>query len=111
MPRVRREPEHEAIPDEIRYRDHADGCARAVLRTAVHPLERCQAAVVVRRQRLCRSVGDGPAQGATVVDRRGPFIAKSNGSAQAVPEGFAPWELGLEVDVAGFRAQLHTLFS
>lgn len=60
---------------------------------------------------LAVQVGDGPAQGATVVDRRTPFFARSNGGAQATPEGFAPWELGLNVDVAGFRAQLHALFS
>ena len=53
----------------------------------------------------------GPALGATVVDRRAPFFAKADpGATQTVPDGFAPWQIGLEVDVDAFRAELRNLF-
>lgn len=52
----------------------------------------------------------GPALGATVVDRRAPFFAKVAGGAQALPEGFTSWQVGLEVDVAAFRAELRKMF-
>jgi purine nucleosidase len=61
---------------------------------------------------LAVQVGPGPAQGATVVDRRAPFFAAASGGAQqAVPPGFASWQVGLEVDVAAFRAELRRMFS
>jgi len=59
-------------------------------------------------------VGAGPAQGATVVDRRVTFFAAAAGGAaaaeQAIPDGFAPWQIGLEVDVDLFRAELQAMF-
>ena len=52
----------------------------------------------------------GPAWAATVADRRVPFFERAGaGSQQASLAGFAPWEIGLEVDVAAFRAALRTL--
>lgn len=52
----------------------------------------------------------GPAWCATVADRRAPFFERAGaGSQQASFDGFAPWEIGLEVDVAAFRAALRTL--
>ena len=64
-------------------------------------------------------VGPGPAQGATVVDRRVTFFAAaaarssagSESAEQALPDGFAPWQIGLEVDVESFRAKLRAMFS
>lgn len=54
----------------------------------------------------------GPALGATVVDRRAPFFAKSadGGGAQALPDGFTSWQIGLEVDVEAFRSELRKMF-
>ncbi len=53
----------------------------------------------------------GPAWGTTVVDRRAPFFERSGTeSRQAVPEGFAPWEIGFEVDVERFRREARSLF-
>ena len=53
----------------------------------------------------------GPAWGVVVVDRRVPFFERAgDGSAQPVTEGFSPWELGLEVDVDRFRAEVRQLF-
>lgn len=52
----------------------------------------------------------GPAWAATVADRRVPFFERAGaGSQQASLDGFAPWEIGLEVDVTAFRAALRTL--
>jgi len=67
---------------------------------------------------LAIQVAAGPAQGATVIDRRVTFFAAAaarsdGGSAsaeQAIPDGFAPWQIGLEVDVDSFRAALRGLF-
>lgn len=63
-------------------------------------------------------VAAGPAQGATVIDRRVTYFAAAaarsgDGSAsaeQAIPDGFAPWQIGLEVDVDAFRAELRAMF-
>jgi purine nucleosidase len=53
----------------------------------------------------------GPAWGVVVVDRRVPFFERAgSGSAQPVTDGFSPWELGLEVDVDRFRAEVRRLF-
>jgi len=53
----------------------------------------------------------GPAWGVVVVDRRVPFFERAGaGSAQPVTDGFSPWELGLEVDVERFRAEVRRLF-
>ena len=52
----------------------------------------------------------GPAWGVLVVDRRVPFFERAgDGSAQPVTDGFSSCELGLEVDVARFRAQVRRL--
>jgi purine nucleosidase len=59
---------------------------------------------------LAVQVAAGPALGATVIDRRVTFFAAADGGKQAMPDGFAPWQIGLEVDVAAFRAELRTLF-
>ena len=49
--------------------------------------------------------------GVVVVDRRVPFFERAGaGSAQPVADGFSPWELGLEVDVERFRAEVRRLF-
>ena len=56
-------------------------------------------------------VAAGPAHGATVIDRRVTFFAASGGGDQAAPDGFAPWQIGLEVDVDAFRAELRKMFS
>ncbi|MCU1395847.1 MAG: Inosine/uridine-preferring nucleoside hydrolase [Ilumatobacteraceae bacterium] len=56
-------------------------------------------------------VAPGPALGATVIDRRVTFFAKSDGGEQTLPDGFSPWQIGLEVDVDAFRAQLRRLFT
>jgi purine nucleosidase len=55
-------------------------------------------------------VAAGPAQGATVIDRRVTFFAASGGGDQAMPAGFAPWQIGLDVDVDAFRAELRGMF-
>jgi len=53
----------------------------------------------------------GPAWGSTIVDRRVPFFARGgDGSAQALPDGFSPWEIALEVDVLAFRSGVRALF-
>ena len=53
----------------------------------------------------------GPAWGVVVVDRRVPFFERAGeGSSQPVTDGFSPWELGLEVDVERFRAEVRHLF-
>ena len=53
----------------------------------------------------------GPAWGVVVVDRRVPFFERAgSGSAQPVTDGFSPWELGLEVDIERFRAEVRRLF-
>jgi hypothetical protein len=53
----------------------------------------------------------GPAWGATIADRRMPYFARAGeGSEQGLPEGFAPWRIGLEVDVERFRAEVRALF-
>lgn len=53
----------------------------------------------------------GPAWGALVPDRRVPFFERAgSGSAQATPEGMAVCQIGLEVDVDGFRHRLRALF-
>jgi len=52
----------------------------------------------------------GAAWGATVVDFRAPAFAALEGAEQATPDGFAPWRVGLGVDVARFRASVRALF-
>lgn len=52
--------------------------------------------------------GRGPAQGMTVVDRRQPFFAR-HGEAQAMPPGFHPVEIAVNVDSAWFRAEVRRL--
>ena len=53
----------------------------------------------------------GPAWGVVVIDRRLPFFERAGtGSAQPVTDGFSLWELGLEVDVERFRAEVRRLF-
>jgi purine nucleosidase len=53
----------------------------------------------------------GPAWGATVADRRVPFFERAgSGSEQATVDGFAPWEIGLHVDVPAFRREVRWLF-
>ena len=53
----------------------------------------------------------GPAWGVVVVDRRVPFFERAgSGSAQPVTDGFSPWELGLDVDIERFRAEVRRLF-
>lgn len=58
-------------------------------------------------------VHPGPAQGATVVDRRVTYFAAHPENAdaeQSIPFGFAPWEIGLDVDVERFRANVRGMF-
>jgi purine nucleosidase len=52
----------------------------------------------------------GPAWGATVVDHRIPIFERSSGVTQPTPPGFAPWRVGLGVDVDRFRAEVRSLF-
>lgn len=54
----------------------------------------------------------GPAWGMTVADRRSLTRAlnESNMSNQPTPPGYAPAQVGLDVDVEHFRAQVRTLF-
>ncbi len=51
----------------------------------------------------------GPAQGMTVVDRRQPFFARS-GQGQALPDGFSPVEVALDVDATWFRSEVRRMF-
>jgi inosine-uridine nucleoside N-ribohydrolase len=53
---------------------------------------------------------DGPAWGATIADRRAPFLAALEGRRPAAPEGFMPWRVALEPDVDRFRTQVRRLF-
>ncbi|MGZ4682607.1 MAG: nucleoside hydrolase [Acidimicrobiales bacterium] len=56
-------------------------------------------------------IDPGPAWGATIADRRMPYFARTGESAeQGRLEGFAPWRVGLGVDVDRFRAEVRTLF-
>jgi purine nucleosidase len=60
---------------------------------------------------LAVHTGDGPARGATVADRREPYFARAGEeSEQNLPEGFARWQVGLEVDVEVFRSEVRALF-
>ncbi|MEP1124283.1 MAG: nucleoside hydrolase [Ilumatobacter sp.] len=60
---------------------------------------------------LAVQTAPGPAWGATVADRRQPFFDRAGeGSVQNVPEGFAPWKCAMTTDVAGFRAEVDSLF-
>jgi len=52
----------------------------------------------------------GAAWGATVVDFRAPAFAALEGAEQATPDGFAPWRVGLGVDVPRFRSSARALF-
>jgi purine nucleosidase len=52
----------------------------------------------------------GPAWGATVVDFRAPAFAADEGARQDGPPGFAPWRIGLGVDVGRFRTYVRELF-
>jgi inosine-uridine nucleoside N-ribohydrolase len=51
----------------------------------------------------------GPAWGATVADRRQPYFARRAGGELNMPNGFAEWRVGLEVDAAGFRKEIRRL--
>jgi purine nucleosidase len=61
--------------------------------------------------------GGGPAWGATIVDHRAPHFARAAAgvpelaelATQMVPPGFAPWRVGLGVDVARFRSLLRAM--
>ena len=60
---------------------------------------------------LAIQTGPGPALGATVADRRAPYFARAGeGSEQDLPDGFSPWQIGLEVDVDRFRSEVRRLF-
>lgn len=50
----------------------------------------------------------GPAWGMTVADRRQPHFARRD-QLQATSDGFAPCQVGLDVDVDLFRRQLRSL--
>ncbi len=53
----------------------------------------------------------GPAWGATIADRRQPFFQRAGAdSEQALPDGFSPWRVALEVDRDRFRAEVRRLF-
>jgi len=54
----------------------------------------------------------GPAWGRTVVDLRELAFRRRGGdqAQQPTPPGFAPWNVGLDVDVARFRAEVRRLF-
>lgn len=53
----------------------------------------------------------GPAWGATIADRRVPFFARAgDGAAQAMPDGFHPWRIALDVDVARYRDEIRRFF-
>lgn len=51
----------------------------------------------------------GPAWGATVADLRVPFFARDSAGRQAVPDGFSPWRVALDVDADRFRAGFRRL--
>jgi purine nucleosidase len=54
----------------------------------------------------------GPALSVTIADRRAPYFARAGEDAeQDQPDGFAPWQVALDVDVSRFRAEVRTLFS
>lgn len=60
---------------------------------------------------LAVQTAPGPAWAATVADRRVPYFERAGaGSAQASLDGFAPWQIGLEVDVDTFRREVRWLF-
>jgi len=59
---------------------------------------------------LAVDTAGGPAWGATVVDFRAPAFAALDGAEQVTPDGFAPWRIGLGVEVARFRATVRALF-
>jgi purine nucleosidase len=54
--------------------------------------------------------GGDAAWGTTVVDFRAPYFAALEGSTQSSSEGFAPWRIALDVDVARFRRCARSLF-
>jgi purine nucleosidase len=68
--------------------------------------------VIVDAPVLPMAVDDagGPSWGATVVDFRAPAFARLEGADQASPEGFHPWRISLQADVARFRGRATTLF-
>jgi purine nucleosidase len=56
-------------------------------------------------------VSGGLAWGATVVDRRQPFFERAGaGSAQATPDGLAPWRIALDIDTDTVRDRYRWLF-
>jgi purine nucleosidase len=59
---------------------------------------------------LAVQTNPGPAWGASVADLRTLAFAQVEGSEQHAPDGFAPWRIGLGVDVDRFRATVRTLF-
>lgn len=59
---------------------------------------------------LAIATAPGPAWGSTIVDFRAPAFARSGGSEQATPEGFALWRVALAADRDVFRKTLRTLF-
>jgi purine nucleosidase len=60
---------------------------------------------------LAVQVEPGPAWGTTVADHRQPFFRRAGGaSEQALPDGFAPWRIALDVDRNRFRAQVCRFF-
>jgi len=59
---------------------------------------------------LAVQTAPGPAWGATVADLRTLVFARVDGSEQEAPGGFAPWRVGLGIDVARFRSAVRTLF-
>jgi purine nucleosidase len=59
---------------------------------------------------LAVQVSPGPAWGATIADRRQPYFARREGGELNMPEGFADWEIGLEVDAAAFRKEIRRMF-
>jgi len=52
----------------------------------------------------------GPAWGATIAYLRAPFFDTLDGSDQNRPDGFAPWRVAREANVARFRTHVRTLF-
>jgi purine nucleosidase len=66
---------------------------------------------VVETLPLAVVTSPGPAWGATIADRRIPFFARAGaGAAQAMPDGFHPWRIALDVDVVRYRAQVRRFF-
>jgi purine nucleosidase len=54
----------------------------------------------------------GPAWGATIADHRQPYFSRAgDGADQELPDGFAPWRIGTDVDVERFRAEVRHLFA